>query len=109
MASEPRRSMKKVLDDARAMEARLIVSEQPISPEVIEVGAEIIARHRTSLQPGPLDREIAETVIRAVGEKHGLRADCRHSGADGVICELAQGHERLHLQRLARGYVEWER
>lgn len=49
----------------------------PTEREVIEVGAEIIARHRTSLQPGPLDREIAETVIRAADEKRGLRTERR--------------------------------
>jgi hypothetical protein len=61
-----------------------------------------------------------ERCLDLVGQ-HGLSDDlrywmedrlpgpCAHPGPDAVSCELLPGHKGLHLQRLTRGYVEWER
>lgn len=81
---------------------------EALTPDEVEAAfAAFWDGHRSTLPINSLARiEAALSAALAAREEPRL---CHHSGPDGASCELPSGHDRLHLQRLERGYVEWER
>jgi hypothetical protein len=97
--------------------AALAVREEPPASEVErEALREALNLIEHELEAGAIESVVsAENVVRtgraalAAREEPRTGISCGHAGPDDAICELPAGHDRLHLQRLERGYVEWER
>lgn len=86
--------------------------EREVVDRALEDAEAALHRERQrNLQPRSdriIDAEMAHCV-RARATLDVAHAACCHAGPDGAICELLSGHDRAHLRRLERGYVEWER